>query len=1156
MSGKGPARAPTPTGSTVGSSPPKPTPTIEEEEGSEDEEMPDATPPQQVNVTSELQETLRVKLPDTFSGNRKELEVFLLQVSLYQHFNNDKFPQPSSYALWTASYLRGEALRWVEPFLKDLFKNSAEPDKMMATTRAIFSSKEGFAKEIRRMFGDIDEAKTAENHLYGLRQTGSVINYATEFQRHANQTGWDTVALTSHYKRGLKTNIRIELARMEQQPTHLVNLIEHTVKIDNRMYEFQREQHGQHRFQPKNKGYQKNEGRKRNFQPKDNRWSDPMELDAMTKKKPSLSKEQMDQRRRDKLCFECGLPGHMANSHRKKPGNWKKGNKQVNTTGRGGYNEPTRQIAVISRAMREDMLEDLQIHTQNDHCDGYDELELAAADYLRSQQEITEGINELEIAAIDFIDNQRGRTPIPQIRVERSSSTEDSSETDSSMEDDEEDHSGDWDIDNPIPDPEENLPQVGEIWKVVQREELHGEGTREWQNVETGESYVEPPSRPGGPQWGERYEVTYRDPERIGWLGTDNAEGKSYLHNMDYEDTATFHEPEVGQKWQLVAESRTRRMWWNIDEAGNFYRETIRPGSSTTFETGEIYRVVYENDGHRGWSNVVNGHSHLELCTIGPDGQIHCKVQLWGQTFDAMIDSGASGNFINPKTVIKHTIWTRVKGKPYRLTVANGSDIGKEGIEIETIELEMTTQGRHFEMISFDVAPIGNHDIILGMPWMQQHNPSIDWADETIEFDRCRCPEIVPRDEGEERIQDQGQVCATAQEKLESGAQDSPAIHELLVSNKVVSNKDNTPQDKLAERYQRKFPELFSNEQGIKALPKHQPWDHEIPLEEGAEIPFLPIIPLSADKLRTLREYLDTNLAKGFIRESTSQARAPLFFVEKKDDPVGRPVGDYRKLNDKTIKDRLALPLAGELRDRLQGAKIFTKLDLRGAYNLIRMKEGEEWKTAFGTRYGHYEYTVMPFGLCNAPATCQRLMNNILRKWLDQQCICYLDDILIYGLRIEEHEATVTNIMQALQDAGLKLKMEKCCFNATEVTFLGYVITTQGIQMDPAKVESVLAWSAPTNVKGVQSFLGFANFYRRFIKDYSKIAAPLTTLTRKDIVFEWNDAAQAAFEELKLAFSKAPVLASFDPEKKIQLETDSSDYAIGAVLSQPNEQGR
>ncbi len=183
-----------------------------------------------------------------------------------------------------------------------------------------------------------------------------------------------------------------------------------------------------------------------------------------------------------------------------------------------------------------------------------------------------------------------------------------------------------------------------------------------------------------------------------------------------------------------------------------------------------------------------------------------------------------------------------------------------------------------------------------------------------------------------------------------------------------------------------KFAALFKEETTAKALPKHQSWDHEVELEPGKAPTFGPIYALSEKELGVLREYIDENLKKGFIRESKSPAGYPILFAPKKDGKL-RLCVDYRKLNDITIKNRYPLPNISELQDRLSRAKIFTKLDLRGAYNLIRMKEGEEWKTAFRTRYGHYEYLVMPFGLTNAPATCQALVNNVVRAQLDRSAI-------------------------------------------------------------------------------------------------------------------------------------------------------------------------
>jgi hypothetical protein len=321
--------------------------------------MPDAP---ETPVT-ELKESLRVKLPDTFSGNRRDLETWLLQVELYQHFNDDKFPSAESYCIWTTSYLRGEAMVWIEPFLRDYFDNEDTCGAMM-TTQSMFGGWSGFKREIRRMFGDIDARKTAETHLFGLKQTGSVVAYATEFQRHANKTGWNSQSLLSHYRRGLKDDIRLELTRVDPQPHDIIALIEQSVRIGNRIHEFKREQRsfggGNHQ--------QKGGYRPRHEKPRENRWSDPMELDATFRKgrgKPRQggpSKEVMDKRRKEKLCFECGLPGHMASSHRqKKP--WSK-ERQANAMGRGGYNGPVKECNASYRQMTVEQLEEYHIHTQ------------------------------------------------------------------------------------------------------------------------------------------------------------------------------------------------------------------------------------------------------------------------------------------------------------------------------------------------------------------------------------------------------------------------------------------------------------------------------------------------------------------------------------------------------------------------------------------------------------------------------------------------------------------------------------------------------------------------------------------------------------------------------------------------------------------------
>jgi hypothetical protein len=308
-----------------------------------------------------------------------------------------------------------------------------------------------------------------------------------------------------------------------------------------------------------------------------------------------------------------------------------------------------------------------------------------------------------------------------------------------------------------------------------------------------------------------------------------------------------------------------------------------------------------------------------------------------------------------------------------------------------------------------------------------------------------------------------------------------------------------------------------------QGLPPHRHHDHHIPLIEEKIPPFEPIRALDENRLRTLRAYLETNLQRGWIRESTSPAGAPIHFVQKKDRGL-RLCVDYQGLNAITVKDRMPLPLIGEALDRLANAKIYTKLDVKDAYHNLRIAEGDEWKTAFRTKYGLYEYLVMPFGLTNVPASFQRWMNEILSDYLDVFCIAYLDDILIYSDDLEQHCRHVKMILRRVEEVGLTLKASKCEFHTNKTEYLGYIISPTGIEMDPEKVRAVAEWKEPTNMTGVQSFLGFANFYRRFIRDFSKITALLTRLIRKDTPWGWNDDTQVAFEELKRAMLSEPIL--------------------------------
>lgn len=341
-------------------------------------------------------------------------------------------------------------------------------------------------------------------------------------------------------------------------------------------------------------------------------------------------------------------------------------------------------------------------------------------------------------------------------------------------------------------------------------------------------------------------------------------------------------------------------------------------------------------------------------------------------------------------------------------------------------------------------------------------------------------------------------------------------------------------------------------------LPSSKPTDHKIDLLPDTVPPVGPIYPLSRNQLLILHNYLEENLAKGRIRPSESQAASPVLFVPKKDGTL-RLCVDYRGLNKITVKNRYPLPLISEILDRASGAKFFSKLDVKDAYYRIRIREGDEWKTAFRTRYGLFEYLVMPFGLTNAPATFQSYIHQALGGLLDEFCIVYLDDILIFSPDRETHTQHIRQVLARLRKAQLYCKPSKCSFYKDQVEFLGYIVNTEGIAMDPERIHTIQEWPEPQTFRDVQVFLGFCNFYRKFIRGYSKIALPLTNLMKgmqegkKLGNLRLSNGTRTAFQRLKDEFQHAPLLRHFDPDQPIILETDASDFAMGAVLSQPAE---
>ena len=531
----------------------------------------------------------------------------------------------------------------------------------------------------------------------------------------------------------------------------------------------------------------------------------------------------------------------------------------------------------------------------------------------------------------------------------------------------------------------------------------------------------------------------------------------------------------------------------------------------------------------------------------------------------ALVDSGATGYaFADEEFVRDHNLPMFKLKNPRSLEVIDGRPV-ESGAITHITKISANING-HKEELPMFITKLGHYPIVLGLPWMRRHDISISFSKNTITFDsnfcltHC-CPKnavsiqgisIHPPEKLSIALIAGSTFTRTLRRKKGIIAAFKMTLYEIDRALKQYEKAEPlTEDDKIKELVPEDYHEFLPlfKKAVAEVLPPHRSYDHKIPLKEGFTPPFGPLYSLSKPELQALRQWIDENLSKGFIRASSSPAGAPILFVKKKDGSL-RLCVDYRGLNEGTIKNRYPLPLIRETLLQLSKARYYTTLDVRGAYNLLRMAEGEEWKTAFRTRYGLFESLVMPFGLTNAPADFQRFINDVLHPFLDNFCTAYLDDILIYSDTLQEHKIHVKQVLEVLAKAGLHLKPEKYEFHRTEVTYLGLIISNEGVKMDPRKIEAITKWESPRNLHDVRAFLGFANFYRRFIQGYSLVVAPMTALTRKDIKFEWLEACEKAFQQLKTAFTSAPVLKHFDPDQEVVVETDASDYVSAGILSQ------
>ena len=356
------------------------------------------------------------------------------------------------------------------------------------------------------------------------------------------------------------------------------------------------------------------------------------------------------------------------------------------------------------------------------------------------------------------------------------------------------------------------------------------------------------------------------------------------------------------------------------------------------------------------------------------------------------------------------------------------------------------------------------------------------------------------------------------------------------------------------------FSSVFS-EQEVERFPPSRSWDHVIDLKRDVPDHLnCSVYPMNQVEDKALDDFIDEQLAKGYIRPSILPYTSSFFFIKKKDRKL-RPVQDYRGVNKWTVHNQYPLPLITSLIRDLGGAMIYTKLDVRWGYNNVRIKEGDEWKAAFKTRRGLYKPTVMFFGLTNSPATFQVMMNDIYHDTIAKHeqrgtfIHVYMDDIAITTKHpsLDSHRVAVRDVLQVAKDNSLFFKLPKCIFHAPSIDYLGVILERGVTCMDPVKVAGIKHWPTPTCIKDICSFHSFCNFYQPFIAGFASLAKPLNELTKKDTPFSWTKACQEAFDHLKARMTSEPVLAHPNLDKQFELEVDTSGYAVGAVLLQQQD---